>query len=381
MSKSILNVIKDYIDNHKKEKIKYLSIIIISLMIISFFYNNYFLYDTEIAKINSIDEVFEGEEKGPDGDIEKNYTQNIIATIKNGDFKGKEVIIKNKYSSSLVYTDKYKINDDVFITKKVDKNGDITGNITGLKRDKYIVITIVIFILLLILVGKQIGGLVLGGLIVNIGVFYIMIHLYSKGINILLLSVLATFIFSTAFLMISSGINRKTFAAITITLVSVAIVTLLSIIILQYTGGLDYEFMEYLPKPYNTLDADYIFISEIMIGGLGAVMDIAITMVTTVNELIDKNPYISKTDLKNSCTEVGNDVMGTMINVLFFTNLAGCIPIFALSIKNGIKLTTLLTTYIPFEIARFLTGSIGIVITIPIATYLSTRTLKRMCNQ
>ena len=32
------------------------------------------------------------------------------------------------------------------------------------------------------------------------------------------------------------------------------------------------------------------------------------------------------------------------------------------------------------QIARFLTGSIGIVITIPIATYLSTRTLKRMCN-
>ena len=380
MSKNILNVIKDYIIKHKKEQIKYLSIIIISLMTICFFYNNYFLYDTEIATINSIDEVFEGEEKGPNGDIEKNYTQNIVATIKNGEFKDKEVIIKNKYSSSLVYTDKYKINDDVFISKKVDKNGDITGTITGLKRDKYIVIIIVIFILSLILVGKKTGGLVLGGLLINVGVFYIMIQLYSKGINILFLSVLATFIFSTAFLIISSGINRKTLVAITITLVSVAIVTLLSIIILQYTGGLEYEFMEYLPKPYDTLDADYIFISEIMIGGLGAVMDIAITIVTTVNELIDKNPYISKTDLKNSCTEVGNDVMGTMINVLFFTNLAGCIPIFALSIKNGIKLTTLLTTYIPFEIARFLTGSIGIVITIPIATYLSIRSLKRMCN-
>ena len=380
MSKSILNVIKDYIIKHKKEQVKYLIMIIISLITICFFYNNYFLYDTEIAKIDSIDEVFEGEEKGPNGDIEKNYTQNIVATIKNGEFKDKEVIIKNKYSSSLVYTDKYKIKDDVFISKKVDKNGDITWTITGLKRDKYIVIIIVIFILSLILVGKKTGGLVLGGLLINVGVFYIMIQLYSKGINILFLSVLATFIFSTAFLIISSGINRKTFTAIIITLVSVAIVTLFSIIILQYTSGLDYEFMEYLPKPYNSLDADYIFISEVMIGGLGAVMDIAITMVTTVNELIDKNPYISKTDLKNSCTEVGNDVMGTMINVLFFTNLAGCIPFFALSIKNGIKLTTLLTTYIPFEIARFLTGSIGIVITIPIATYLSTRTLKRMCN-
>ena len=40
---------------------------------------------------------------------------------------------------SLVYSDRYKINDDVFISKKVNKNGDITGNITGLKRDKYIV--------------------------------------------------------------------------------------------------------------------------------------------------------------------------------------------------------------------------------------------------
>ena len=98
MSKSILNVIKDYIIKHKKEQVKYLIMIIISLITICFFYNNYFLYDTEIAKIDSIDEVFEGEEKGPNGDIEKNYTQNIVATIKNGEFKDKEVIIKNKYS-------------------------------------------------------------------------------------------------------------------------------------------------------------------------------------------------------------------------------------------------------------------------------------------
>ena len=139
MIKGILDVIKDYIIKDKKEKVKYLSMIIISLMMICFFHNNYFLYHTEISKIDSIDEVLEGEEKGPDGDIEKNYTQNIIATIKNGEFKGKKVILKNKYSSSLVYSDRYKINDDVFISKKVNKNGDITGNITGLKRDKYIV--------------------------------------------------------------------------------------------------------------------------------------------------------------------------------------------------------------------------------------------------
>ena len=96
--------------------------------------------------------------------------------------------------------------------------------------------------------------------------------------------------------------------------------------------------MEYIKEPYTRHDADMIFMGQLLIVGLGAIMDVAITITATANELIRRNPEISTKNLIHSCKEVSDDITGTMINIIFFTNLAAGLSFFVLSMRNGISL-------------------------------------------
>lgn len=75
--------------------------------------------------------------------------------------------------------------------------------------------------------------------------------------------------------------------------------------------------------------------------------------------------------LIHSIREMGYDIMGTMINVLFFTYISGAVPIMIVKIKNGYTLYHLIRFEIVFEIIRFLIGAIGIVLAIPVAGILA----------
>ena len=56
--------------------------------------------------------------------------------------------------------------------------------------------------------------------------------------------------------------------------------------------------------------------SGILIASLGAVMDVAMSISSTIQEIHDRNPEISKKELFKSGIHVGKDMMGTMSNTL-----------------------------------------------------------------
>ena len=66
-----------------------------------------------------------------------------------------------------------------------------------------------------------------------------------------------------------------------------------------------------------------------------------------------------------------------MSNVLFFTYLCAGLPVFVLAMRNGFLMRNYIASNFSLELARFLTGSIGIVITIPISAFVSIKILKR----
>lgn len=131
--------------------------------------------------------------------------------------------------------------------------------------------------------------------------------------------------------------------------------------------GLRYEEMAFI-----TRSPQKIFLASILVGSLGAVMDIAITITSSLYELYDKNNSIPLTDLRASGKEIGADIMGTMTNVLFFAYVSGSIPMILLYLKNSSKLGYTLSMNLSLELTRALVGSIGIVLTIPISIYTAT---------
>jgi uncharacterized membrane protein len=124
--------------------------------------------------------------------------------------------------------------------------------------------------------------------------------------------------------------------------------------------------MQFLTRPY-----EIVFMAGLLIGSLGAVMDVSITISSSLFGLYEKNKKISLTVLRKSGMDIGRDVMGALTNILFFVYAAGSIPSMILYLKNASPLGFTLSMNLSLEIARALAGGIGIMLTIPIAVYTS----------
>lgn len=353
--------------------IKALAMILISLLLFFLVYNDYSLYHSPIAKITAVQETFLYSRNTSSGNTENYYRQDIIAKVKNGQYNGQVVNLQNTYGQSLVYDDKYAVGTSVFIDKLVESKSGLTANISQVKRDYYVAAVVLVLINLLILVGGIQGFYTILCLAINILLFYIMLLLNYQGINILILSTIMSVLFSSIVLFLINGKNKNTFICLCATLASIAFVTLLAYIVMKFTPDIDYEFLEYLIHPYERADADLLFLSEILMGCVGAIIDISVTITSCASELLRKNKDISRKSLISSCREVSEDITGTMINMVFFTNVSSCIPLFIISMQNDIGFMTVIRYNVFFEVARFLTGSIGTVAAIPfsiLAVYL-----------
>lgn len=353
--------------------IKASAIIFISLLLFFLVYNDYNLYHSPIAKITSVQETFLYSRDSSSGNTENYYRQDITAKIKNGEHKNQLVSLQNTYGQSLVYDDKYTVGTSLFIDKIEESKSGLIANISEVKRDYYIAAVVLILINLLIFVGGMRGFYTILCLIINILLFYSMLLLNYKGMNILVLSTMMSVLFSSIVLFLINGKNKNTFICLCATLASIAFVTLLAFIVMKFTPDIDYEFLEYLIHPYERSDADLLFLSEILMGCVGAIIDISVTITSCASELLRKNMNISRKALISSCREVSEDITGTMINMVFFTNVSSCIPLFIISMQNDIGFMTVIRYNVFFEVARFLTGSIGIVAAIPfsiLAVYL-----------
>src|SRR5699024_6136039 len=110
-------------------------------------------------------------------------------------------------------------------------------------------------------------------------------------------------------------------------------------------------------RPYKL-----IFIAGLLIGSLGAVMDVAISISTAMFELYETNKNISIQQLKQSGFNIGKDIMGTMTNILLFAYVSGSIPILIVYLMNHSPLDFALSIYLSFELTSALAGVLGIFI-------------------
>lgn len=365
--------IKKIIKEKRKRIISICAVIFLLMAAMVFTYNNYFLYKEDIVKITAVknEEVYEKE--GLNGEVEKYYNQEITAIIKSGEYKGKSITLNNTCSYSGVKDEGYKKGNYLFVSLSGSED-KLSANILSVKRDMYVMVLICVFILGIVIFAGKKGVLSIISIIMNIIIFTYALNEYVNGKDILKLCNLMIILFTMISLILASGINKQTVCAIISTLISVALIFIIYKITKENFEQPEYMMMEYITNPEHL---DHIFMAGVLIGGLGAIMDVAISISVAVNELINKDKNISVKNLISSVKEIGYDIMGTMINVLFFTYMCGTIPMLILKIKNGYKFLSIIKFQIPFEIIRFLVGAIGIVVTIPISGFIAITILKK----
>ena len=352
-------------------KIKYILLIVFSLVCIIFVHNDYFLYKRPILKVSKIETKIDDEEYD-----EKYYTQYITGVIKNGKYKGKTYKTVNYYSGSLVYDDKLNSSSEVFV--EISNDGKTILGIDDVKRDNYLALLIVIFIDLILLIAGKKGVQTLISFFLNVaitaGAILIYIH-HSKSINVIALYMIVSLIFIVASLFITNGKGKKTFAAIVSSIISLLLSFGLSCLIIKlHEDGLYIWTIDYIEAVSDYYG--YLYIS-VLLSGLGAIMDVSITIASSLNELITKNPKIDKKSLFKSGRIISQDIVGTMINVMLFTCYTSIIPTILLVVKNNMTLIEALDLYGSLELSIVLCTCISIILTIPVSLYTSIVILSR----
>lgn len=298
------------------KKYRSTTILFILLFIITVFSNhNYFFYHSTIGKVKKISLPQTNTESLQSENSKKISTQILTLEIMNGKYKGESFSIKNQFHFSSIDTTKYRKGDDLFLSLSAHSN-NLSGTIIGVKRDKYVVLLSCILVFLCILIAKKRGLLSVLSLTINIILFSIAIKLYNTGINLFELCSILAVVFTIITLLILNGINKRTFAAICSTLLTLLFTILIFLGASKVGEPLDYSVLDYI---YATDDLEYIFFSGVLLAGLGAVMDVSVSITSAMNELVVKNPSISLVDMFKSSREISHDIMGAMINVLLFT--------------------------------------------------------------
>lgn len=370
--KNYFSILKELILNNKKKTALYFTMVFVIFMVAFVMANNYNWYDKTIVRIETETHIIVEEVETNQGLKEVYYDQTLRGKIMNGPLKGEMLMMNNTYTASGVFDEQYNVSDEVFV--EIQDTQPLTGRIDSLKRDKYLVIPFSILLVLMLLLIRKKSIFTILSLTINVFIFYYALDLYERGIDLLLISQYMMVVFTVLSLVLISGFRKKTLAAILATLMTITIMAFVINLFVRHSNDLDFSYMAYIFSPNNL---DVIFKAQLLIAGLGAIMDIAIMMATMVNELVTKNPMISYKDLWHSGRELGYDVMGAMINVMLFTYFCGSIPMIVLKMKMEIRLSTIVLYHMPMELYRFLFGGLGLMIAIPISLLVSIALLKK----
>lgn len=303
--------------------------------------------------------------------------QTIQVRLLTGEFKGETVELDNMLTGNPYYDIKLKKNTKVIL--HAEDNGEgVEFSIEDIKRSGNLGWLSLLFCGLLIYVGRKKGFYSL----ISIGLTVLLItHALSPliliGINPVLATILICIASTAATMYLVGGFNAKSTSAVIGAMLSLLFAGLLSYITMftAHLTGFTEENSMFLYTAHPELDFIGITISTMILATLGAVMDVAMSIASTINEIYITDSTKTVKDLFISGMNVGRDIIGTMANTLILVYLGGSLPLLLLAgnidLQKFINLNQVVT-----ETASALIGSIAIVICVPFTAVAASQMIK-----
>ncbi len=206
-----------------------------------------------------------------------------------------------------------------------------------------------------------------------LSVFVVLIPAILNGHNIYLWSILVCVYMTVMTLCIISGFNVKALCAgigCVCGVLCAGIVVLISDVFLNMTGLLEEESV-YLIQLYpdNPINLKAIIFAMIIVGAVGAVMDVSMSISSSLYELRLKSPDIAPKELMKSGFTIGRDMMGTMANTLVLAYIGSSLTSVLLLVSYNANLEQVINKeMIIAEILQALAGSLGMLLTLPLTS-------------
>lgn len=238
-------------------------------------------------------------------------------------------------------------------------------------------VAVAIFLLLMLLVGGEKGFYATLALAFSL-VFLLKITvpvIYSGGSPIL--AGLAMVLVSTAVtVFLIYGLSPRGVLGIGVVLagefVSCGLFLLFSVL-LHLSGFKSSDAENLLVAAQNTgLNISTVLFAATMIASLGAVMDVAVSLLSALWEVRLADPDITGRGLWRAGLRMGRDMIGTMSNTLIFAFAGGSLTTLLVLMTYGTDPVQLLhSDYIALEMAHGLCGTCAVILTVPLASLVS----------
>ena len=248
-------------------------------------------------------------------------------------------------------------------------------------RDRSTVLTaiVVAFLAVLIALGGKVGFKTVISLIFTLtSIIFILNPLIMRGFPAIPTTFIILSVVTIIVLILISGFTKKTFAATVACILGVLAAASIS----QFAGWLsringfnteEVGFLLHASYQNNiALDAAGLFVAGVLIASLGAVMDTAVSITSSAQELKLANPGLTQMQLFKSSFTIGRDVMGTMANTLILAFAGSSLNLMLTLHALQTPIHQLINNdFIAVEIIRSLAGSLGIALTVPAAAWIS----------
>lgn len=303
--------------------------------------------------------------------------QEVKIEIVEGDYIGEEFTTNYVLTYDIagkIQAYELDVGDRVLVQLTEDDEGNVIATVQDVAREKYIILMFVVFLLSIVLVcGKQ-GVKAIVGLIATIIIIYcVFIQGVFEGKDAIIYSILATILTIGVTFVIIGGFNKKILTATLGTLggvLSAGVMALIFNNLAKMTGASE----EAIQLTINIASINFEFrdllFSGIVISALGACMDVGMSIASSLDEIKMKNPEITWKELLKSGMNIGRDTIGTMTNTLILAYVGSSVSLILLFMASDLSVIEILNKEtIAEQIISALAGSMGVVYTVPITSF------------
>lgn len=297
-----------------------------------------------------------------------NYTQKVVLLILSGEREGETVEIRHDILEGSPYAFAVKAGDKVSLA--------ISGHdvhIEDFHRTGMLQWLFAAFLVLVVFFGRKKGIRSVISLIVTMALvaFYLLPGIVKGRDPVWLSLVVAVLSLGFTITMIQ-GFSRKSLAAILGSTLGVGAAASIAIFLggRAKLTGFSPDLIQSLSNFGETLDFPKVFFASVMMGTLGAVMDVAVSISASIREIRLASPGMTRIELFRSGMNVGHDIMGTMTNTLILAYTGSAMPlilVFLIGTYHPLKMLNM--DAVASDVVRSLAGSIGLVLTIPLTAF------------
>jgi len=310
-----------------------------------------------------------GQDKGSDEFVPMQGDRVIFeAQIISGARKGETITVTQNLSAFTRVTAKEAAKGNLVLV--INTNGEwyFSGYI---RTNKLLGLGILFTLCVLIFGGKKGFNTILSLGLTCGAIFAVFIPAILSGKNIYVMSVLVCAYTIAMTLLIVIGFNKKSLAAAIGCGSGVAVTGIITIVMdrMLYLTGMVDEHSRYLASlPLEPqLDLRAILFAGIIIGAMGAIMDVAMSISSSLWEVKEKAEGIKFDALFRSGLAIGRDIMGTMANTLILAYIGTSLSVvLVLSVYSNSLFGLFNSEMIVMEILQALAGSLGILFAMPL---------------